>query len=60
MNKLIHGKDTFLSLREARQEVKNLMDKDKEKVSIDGDKISPDEFSDILNASSLFSSKRIF
>ena len=59
MNKLIHGKDTFLSLREARQEVKNLMDKDKEKVSIDGDKISPDEFSDILNASSLFSSKRI-
>ena len=60
MNKLIHGKDTFLSLREARQEVKNLMEKDKEKVSIDGDKISPDEFSDILNASSLFSSKRIF
>ena len=59
MNKLFHGKDTFISLRDARKEINSMIGEGKEKFSIDGDKVSADEFSDILNANSLFSSERV-
>lgn len=59
MNKLFHGKNTYISLREAQKELKEEKYKKSERVNIDGDKISPEEFIDIINANSLFSTDRI-
>ena len=60
MNKLFHGKGTFLSLREAKREIKNILEnKDIEKMVIEGDKIAPEKVLDILNANSLFAPERL-
>ena len=60
MNKLFHGKGTFLSLREAKREIKNVLEKkDIEKMVIEGDKIAPEKVLDILNTNSLFAPERL-
>ena len=60
MNKLFHGKGTFLSLREAKREIKNILEnKDIEKMVIEGDKIAPEKVLDILNTNSLFAPERL-
>ena len=58
MNKLFHGKDSFLSLRSVKEELRNLSNSESENSTIDGDKITPETFSDILNTTSLFSKQR--
>ena len=60
MNKLFHGKETFLSLRKAKDEINKFStDKGTEKISLDCEKIETDKFSDILNHTSLFCTQRI-
>jgi len=60
MNKLFHGKETFLSLREAKREIRDILKKKSvEKIIIEGDKISPESVLDLLNANSLFTSERL-
>lgn len=60
MNKIFHGKETFLSLREAKKETRELLeDKTAEKITIEGDKVSAEKILDLLNTNSLFTPKRV-
>jgi len=60
MNKLFHGKETYISLRNAKKEIKELTSKKSvEKFTIEGDKVDIEELSDKLNTSSLFTSERV-
>jgi DNA polymerase III subunit delta len=60
MNKLFHGKDNFLSLRKAKEEVKELLkDPSYENISVEGDKVDTEELLEILDTSSLFTDKRV-
>jgi DNA polymerase-3 subunit delta len=60
MNKLFHGKETYISLRNAKREITELTSKKSvEKFSIEGDKVDIEELSDTLNTSSLFTPERV-
>lgn len=60
MNKLFHGKETFLSMRKAKDEISAFSDKKGlEKITLDCEKIEPDKFSDTLNNTSLFCTQRL-
>ena len=60
MNKLFHGKEIFLSLREAKRDIRDILkEKDIEKIIIEGDKIAPEKILDLLNTNSLFTSERL-
>ncbi len=60
MNKLFHGKETFLSLRKAKDEISTFSNKKGlERITLDCEKIEPDKFSDILNNTSLFCTERL-
>jgi len=60
MNKLFHGKETFLSLREAKEEVQNILKKRNiEKIIVEGDKVTPENILDLLNTNSLFTPERL-
>ena len=60
MNKLFHGKETFLSMRKAKDEISAFSNKKGlEKITLDCEKIEPDKFSDTLNNTSLFCMQRL-
>ena len=60
MNKLFHGKEIFLSHREAQKEAGNLAKELKAEESvIDAEKIDPEELSELLNTNSLFAQNRV-
>jgi DNA polymerase III delta subunit len=48
-----------ICLREAHRELKKTEYSKIERINLDGDKISPEDFIDIINANSLFSSDRV-
>lgn len=60
MNKLFHGKETFLSRRAVKKTLDSLVkDLSAEKISIDAEKADQAEILDILNTNSLFASERV-
>ncbi len=60
MYKLFIGKETYLSLQEAKKEIENIRKTENlEYIPVDGEKVKANDLVDIISSPSLFSSKRI-